>query len=36
MALVCHAILQDHVINASYNPIDFGGHRKSGSEDIII
>ena len=48
MILVCHVILQDHVIKESYDVIGeepvqvnyhltkFGGHRHCGGEDIMI
>ena len=48
MILVCHVILQDHVIKKSYDVVGeepvqvnyhlvkFGGHRHCGSEDIKI
>ena len=48
MILVCHLILQDYVmrgscglygqehIKVSYHPAKFGGHRLSGSRDIML
>ena len=44
MILICHVILQDHVIKGScdlgrkvsYHPAKFGGHWHSGSGDIMI
>ena len=45
MAIDYHVILQDHVFkghvtlsegaNLSYHSVKFGGHRHSGSEDIM-
>ena len=34
MILVCHVILQDHVIG--YHPVKLGGHRHSDIADIVV